>query len=399
MPNYEILPFERDENKKAMNVSMIYKDIRITFTPNYEDKTFAFIKTNLFGRRNTSIPPDIFNAMINQIRGIFFSKGKKKIIHTIPIPNKERLIEEAMILHAEILALKENHPRLDLTNLSEKVLKSEARKTSLLTHKDFRYMNVFKANWLFDLGKLGIKVSPEGWIVLHKKKDVVFDFKAAVRMQDNILKKYLDKTSKDCGEIPKIEETRILIKEINNLLLDWDNTKKKKKNLQTKITTLINDLSSCRDKLKKDTAKLGKSILPLKDSLDRNNPGAFAAKTIAMLNNLGNRLIHIKEVLTPLVTKRKNSLNNCYSEMNTKKLEAIKDLDKFISMRGFSNFPESFKIGTINKLLYSMEGLFISSFHNKSVQTSFYLNAAKDCILETKKAKKILRTALSILQS
>ena len=411
MQKWEVVKVER-AGKNAYKVVILCEGLEISFIPQVTVKKLKESKnakeTNriyLYGGElnpeKMKLHPSVEKAIKQQAWAIFFG-SKKKSLNKISIPNEKRMIQEAMEINKSIKTLKVESPSRTWTKLLEAILRSRAEPL-IFSSYDFENLNPTKKEVYFNLNKVKIKVTKEGWFIIYRHengktyKNVVFDIDSVIRMQEHILDSYLSSADDLCGEISKINELKKLSKEINHLLIDWTNTKKNKNKLREKILSLIERLSSYRNKCKTDSKDLLESISSLKDSRAKENPPAFAAKMIAVINKLEHRLKDIFSITT-IIENRKELLKKYNEVINTRVLCTIKDLDKFINIRNFSYYTNINKI-KIGRILYLLDSVSFEPYLSKKTQASFYLEAAKDSILETRKAKKYLRTALSILQS
>ena len=411
MAKWEVAKVERADNK-AYKVIILCDGLEISFVPQIvvsklKEKKIARESSRiyLYGGELTKDKLELDKATERGIReqawAILFGEKKKKKIRAPFIPNEKAIRDEANSINKSIKLLKIENPSKTWTELLEVVLRKKAE-VIIIHPREFNYINVFKRDLIFKLNKAGLKVTKEGWIIIYrnenglKYKSIVFNLDSAIRMQDDILNAYLFTTKNFCAEVPKIKELQKMVEEVNKLLIDWSGGKKKKE-IKERISTLIGKLSAYRNSYKVDSKNLLESIVNLNDSLARENPGAFAAKTVAVINRLEKRLEEKKRI-TPIIEKRKKLLREYKSALTTEKMRAIRDLDKFINIRNFSYYADVNPI-KINKILYILDDLILAPFSAQKMQACFYLQSARDCITETKKAKKDLRTALAILQS
>ncbi len=415
MAKHKIVYVKRDEQKNAVEACVLYEGLEICYIPDHsikdgkeEKKVKEVSRVYIFGGEYT---PEKMKIRVEsdelkihkQVWAIFYEKKKKSIVKEFFIPNEDRLIEEATLLNNEVDIIKKSFRKKSFTDVLEIILKSKTE--SITLNPQNNYMSYAQKKILFDFNKVGLLLTKEGWIIINRReggqsfKNVVFDIDSAVRMQDHILDSYIGEACSIIGEIPRVKELIELTRRINNLLIDWENSKKNKTNLKSKINALIEELSGYRNDLKNESKELLKSFSDLKDSRGQENPGAFAAKTIAMINRLEDRLAQIRDI-TPVIERRKKIINDTKDLLRTEKMLAEKGLIELLKTNNFSYYSAN---GTnqiiINKLIHALDCLTIEPFASRKMQVTFYLQVAKSHIIETKKAKKYLRQALVILQS
>lgn len=133
------------------------------------------------------------------------------------------------------------------------------------------------------------------------------DIAAAVRAQFHILAQYLG-TKTENGEIGQLEDIDLKLVDAHALFL-VGNTE----NLQTtlamsdKLSSALDDLDACRNLLKLEAAGQIGEIISLTDILDRPNPGALAARTVAALNRIQGRKGQVQPIAA-FIGARKQAL-------------------------------------------------------------------------------------------
>ena len=406
--DYQIVSVKRNEKKIAYEATFVFEGVQISFIPVIV-RTKKIAKEScrqyLYGGEltpeKTKLPSFIVLKMKDQAWAIFF-KGKKKTIKKITVPNETLIIMEAQMYNERIDFLIADQPKKTRKELVMIIQKSYSESIQVNESK-FKHLNYFQAKWLFEFSKNKIFIDQDGLIVVNKKKGskdiktIYFNINSAIRLQEHILDDYFSPAEKTCGELSKIDHYKNLGKEINELLVNWKNSSIDKDSLKEKIAYLAKQFTLSRNELKIDSKKLLDSITGLKDSLDRENPPAFATKTVAVLNKMEKRINDIENI-SSFIEKRKEVLTECRAEMKVEKMRATKDLITLIHIRNFAYYSDVNGI-KINKIITTLDSLFIENFSSQKNQAVFYLQLAKGCISEVRKAKKYLRTALSILQS
>lgn len=174
--------------------------------------------------------------------------------------------------------------------------------------------------WLVqDLSQCGVTIKGSGRLEITRWdkaagqkpkliRQTVKDIDSAIRMQDHIISGYLIGDMENQSELDKLESIELVITLANQVLLDWRQTEAgEKEKLQKQLAGVVLKLEKCRNEFKVAAREQTEEIIPLKDSLGRPNPGAFAARTIAALNNLTQRIKELN-VIVPYVAMRKELL-------------------------------------------------------------------------------------------
>lgn len=415
MSDWKILPIEKDKNGNKIKIHVLYEGLKLSYIPiitikngkeskEIEESSRVYIYGEEYTPEKVKIHKSIEEKIREVVWNIFYKKNKEIPVNKFFIPNEAKITEEADQIYSEINALLELNPEKSSTEILVNTLKSKALPMQV-SFLGARHLTYDQKKIIFNIYKVGLRISPEGWIIITKKdgntilRNVVFNIDLALRMQDHILDSYLRDANNILGEIPRVGELIELTRKINNLLVDWENSQKHKNNLKSKINSLIKDLSEYRNKLKLEAREILESFANLTDSRGRENPSAFAAKTVAMLNRLEDRLEQIRKI-TPVIEKRKKVLNDTKDFLEKEKRRAENELTKFLNIRNFSYYTAGgINEIRINKIIHIVDALNIEPFASKRMQAVFFLQEAKNCIWKTKIARKYLQDALAILQS
>ncbi len=136
----------------------------------------------------------------------------------------------------------------------------------------------------------------------------VKDLDSAIRMQGHIIDRYSISRERSLGELDQLESIDLVITEANQVLQNWRYAQAgEKERLQKRLAGVVLQLEKCRNEFKVAARVQAKKIIPLKDSLGRPNPGAFAARTIAALNDLTERIKELN-IIMPYIAMRKQLL-------------------------------------------------------------------------------------------
>jgi len=174
--------------------------------------------------------------------------------------------------------------------------------------------------WLInDLNRCGVFLKASGRLAITRWekpagqkpkliRQTVDDLAAAIRMQDHILSNYSLATEQSPAELDQLESIEEVLLQANQLLLRWSQADETAKNeLQKQLACIILRLENCRNESKVAAREQAEKVLPLKDSLDRPNPMAFAARTTAALGDLAQRIEEL-HIIMPYIAMRKQLL-------------------------------------------------------------------------------------------
>jgi ElaB/YqjD/DUF883 family membrane-anchored ribosome-binding protein len=175
--------------------------------------------------------------------------------------------------------------------------------------------------WHRNMNSAGIRVLEDGYLEIprwDKKgkdpekplliKQTVEGLNTALRMQFHILDNYrLDRKSK-ASEFSQLENIQEVIEQANALLLEWSLAEEEeKKELQQQLASIVLRLEKCRNDLKINVKEQSEKVMLLKDSLDRENPGALAARTVGALESIRKRFNQM-QLIMPIIAMRKELL-------------------------------------------------------------------------------------------
>jgi ElaB/YqjD/DUF883 family membrane-anchored ribosome-binding protein len=187
--------------------------------------------------------------------------------------------------------------------------------------------------WHRNMNSAGIRVLEDGYLEIprwdKKGKDIekpllikqtVESLNTALRMQFHILDNYrLDKKEK-ASEFSQLENIQEVIEQANALLLEWSLAEEEeKKELQQRLASIVLRLEKCRNDLKINVKEQSEKVMLLKDSLDRENPGALAARTVGALESIRKRFNQM-QLIMPIIAMRKELLI-----LEKRRIEGIKN--------------------------------------------------------------------------
>lgn len=183
---------------------------------------------------------------------------------------------------------------------------------------DLSQMPQDERKWCENMQNFGIRILRDGFVEIprweksgkHAEKPLrvrqkVDGINSAIRMQDNILAVYRSEEKGPTSEFSKLESIQEVIEHANELLTSWRLAKPEdKKDLQIQLANVVLQLENCRNEFKVAVKDQSEKVMGLKDSLDRENPGALAARTVAALNNLAKRMNEM-QLIMPIIALRK----------------------------------------------------------------------------------------------
>lgn len=181
------------------------------------------------------------------------------------------------------------------------------------------FNDVFARQWQSSLQRAGLIVMTDGSLrisrwekdkngKLKKIPQKVAGFNTALRMQDDILRKYKTGDEEKPAELNVLSSIEDVIEQANLILTSWKTTSPgEKEKMRDKLTQLILELEKCRNIFKVGCKKQINKAKEIEDDLGRINPGAMAARTVSALNYLSLRLAELGTII-PTIALRKEFL-------------------------------------------------------------------------------------------
>ncbi|MFZ2882474.1 MAG: hypothetical protein WA019_05360, partial [Candidatus Moraniibacteriota bacterium] len=228
---------------------------------------------------------------------------------SIPFPGQKKKEEDAHRINEEVDAYYKR-PRINKNRSADDVAHEIIKKEE---HAQINLAQLSKEEkmWYENMKSAGVRILSDGFLEIsrwdntgkHVGNPVLIQQKvdginSAIRMQDHILKNYrFDKEDK-LSVFSQIESIQEVIEHANELLNKWSKTKPEDKEaMQMQLAHVILQLENCRNEFMVGTKDQTEAIIELKDSLGRENPGAFAARTVAALNNLAKRINEMQLIM------------------------------------------------------------------------------------------------------
>jgi len=389
-----------------------------------EGKEIAFIKERgkvVRKDKDKSYHPfvsdKIYAEMYKQVQSVFAGSKKKKTkqikkAKKIYTHREDKIKHEAKQLNEKIIDYRNQHPAKSWTEASFEVIKSF--KNAPIRPQ---FLTKAKRQWLDNLKSCGVQILTEGWLEIsrwdkqiNKKprliKQKVTDHNFAIRMQNHILDEYKLNQKKYQGELSKLATMEEIIQKANDLLTDWPKVQPEKKNeMQKELACVILRLEKCRNEFKIEARSQIKKASMLKDKLNRINPSAMAARTIAALNRLNARLNEL-EIIIPHTAMRKEililekrRLDTAISKAAKKTLEIFRH--QVFHGKAISQHEPKILETNINKALYFLNDIWMSPYWEQGEQAKLFLGQAKKFISMNRfaKVKTALKETLNILGS
>jgi len=286
------------------------KVVKITFL-NYEKPVVFRIINGLPKRTDKDgprLPSEEYSKLFRQAVGIYTGSKKKPVANgakRIMKSTKESLAAqvEAAPLDAKIEKYRNRHKKLSWTEAMNCVLRME-EPPALLPDM---------VEWYQHFLSCGVKFLFDGWLAtsllirLPKKKitwrwQKIPNLPAAIRMQDHIIDGY----RRVGGERDKIESIREIVCQANELLSGWkDFSAQRKNSLKWDLAWIIGQLENCRNEHKKNILSQIKAMAGFKDNLNRTNPGAMAARSLAALADLYRRFEELNIIPAKIRLRRR----------------------------------------------------------------------------------------------
>jgi hypothetical protein len=175
--------------------------------------------------------------------------------------------------------------------------------------------------WCENMQNFGIRILKDGFVEVPRweksgkhaespmrVRQKIDGINSAIRMQDNILDVYRSEEKGPSSEFSKLESIQEIIEHANELLTSWQLARpEEKKELQIQLADVVLQLENCRNEFKVAVKDQSEKVMGFKDSLDRENPGALAARTVAALNSLAKRMNEM-QLIMPIIALRKELL-------------------------------------------------------------------------------------------
>ncbi len=259
----------------------------------------------------------------------------------------------------------------------------------------------------------GILYLTEGWLWIkswQKRKGRLKqapkrtgEINKAIRMMEYILSHYkLDE--KQPAEINQIRRTEDLLQAINTMLANWQiKGKKNRAKINRALALLILELQNCYNEYKVAVREQLQATLGLRDSLNRPNPGAAAARVFAAIGNIQKRIDEFRFILPKIAlrhellcferecfeTERKLAINRTINLLN-------KDDDFFQNQQ-----QRKYVHTAINKIMFNVYRFWVNPYYQAHTVIIPILEAAKESFDRglIRPAKNDLDKALYILEN
>jgi len=252
--------------------------------------------------------------------------------------------------------------------------------------------------------KNGICYLPKGWLRINyriRQNGISTysprhpaDIDAAIRMQQYALDGYKKGSESRRAEFAELIEFREIIEKANRLLNEWKQASKTdKKIIIETLVYVVSCLEKCRNDFKIAARDQIEEVLPLTDSIGRENPGALAARTVAALNRLGGRFSEMR-IIQPIVALRREVL---FFEKNWFETQ-VRQIG--IMLRSILNRPyekllqNSVDIDRrLGQSLYLAGILWVSPYFERAQLSKTFLLAAKKAI-RSKQPEEIVKNTI-----
>lgn len=287
------------------------------------------------------------------------------------------------------------------------ILKSEEKKQKSKT----------LALLLISLAKAGVKIFGRGKMKISrwdKKKNgdlelvrqVVNDLSTAIRMQQHILDGYRADEPKAESEISRLTSIELVINRANSLLTSWlASSRADREDLQKKMAEVVLLLQHCRNEFKVATRRQTAEIMTLKDSSGRPNPGALAARTIAAINLLVERMNEL-HIIMPFIAMRLELIIFVQRWMDisqAKILAKVIGLSRQRTVLGKGReYENKYLRQEINQILTLLNDLAINPYYKTAFVARKKLIALKKMVgakdFKPEEALKLITEAIKILQ-
>ncbi len=312
------------------------------------------------------------------------------------------LMDEAKIIDSELKKIRNQQPTCSWPEAEEYYFKKVAKRQIIPLKKN----GTHEMQWLSTLADANILIVKGGWLQISRWKDgkkilqLIEGIDAAYRMQQHILDRYLMGRR---GEIAKINSLEDVVGQINLFLCNWAETKKqhRKNEVMNSIISVVLALERCQNFFKVDAHGQIEEVLFLEDGLQRENPGAMAAKTIASLNRLNDRRVEI-EFIYPTIAFRKQILVLEIRRLQ-RRINKAKDKINFIlrikPAKDAENIYVNKVVNFIKEVEKNLTTIWVSPFRERKIQACEQLIKARKIIAyDHKKGIDCLENAREILK-
>ena len=235
-----------------------------------------------------------------------------------PFPGQKKIEEEALGIDEKVDTFYTD-PRTKKSHSADGVA-HEIIKDQEDAPINLARLSVEEKRWYKNIMASGIRFSNNGFVEISRwdnssqktegKKRLwqkTDGLNSAIRMQDKILGRYRsDEKSK--SEFSCLESIQEVIESANDLMLEWKEAKPEEKEaLQHQLAEVVLQLERCRNEFKIEVKDQSEAVIKMKDSLDRDNPSALAARTVAASNSLAKRMDEMRSIM-PVMAMRKEIL-------------------------------------------------------------------------------------------
>lgn len=377
-----------------------YGLIQITFEKNATGRLVQSKKSLApAGKKLTSLslPKDAYVALRQQVEAIFSSqnghcKKSSELPALPPHPNTEKALKEfwPYLRRIKTCALEQ---RLSLAE-AERKLFLDSIKDPAYRQTDFSYLHPQERVCFEALRQTGIKPLTHGVLGFSRTdrtegQETKLQFKsadlnAAIRMQQHILDQYLGTVEDLAGETDRIDGLKSLAEQIHALALSWksligseaassEELLGQVKGLAEQIAA---DLGRSRNPRKTQARGQAKHLTEPHDSLDRLNPGAQAARAVALLNRLAERLAEIS-LIAPIILKRKLALEAKKKNITDSFGEATARLEALAASWPKKPLTADDLRTQLGQVLFVLGQASILPYRAQADQAGFYLKAAR----------------------
>ncbi len=343
-------------------------------------------------------------------------------------PHEKKVLEEAHRVNEAVDEHLEEHPDGSVDTVGEvahEIIKE-------LPNKRFYTGNLepSEQQWLENMQDGGIRPLTEGWVEISRwtkipserpqlVKQKVDGLNSAIRMQDHILEKYDTDKAQGEGEYADLESIEEVIERANQILLRWKEASQEEKDeLSQEVTGVILQLERCRNEFKLRTKEQMEKVIGFKDSKDRINPTALAARTISALHAVGKRIDEL-QAITPSIAFRRELLvlEQRRSESSIRKAAAQVALvlhHSVFSSSGHKGPESSIRLDEVrylerevNKALHYLDTIFYAPYKQQADQARLslmqrvkkHLGSKKVLIGNLEEVKEALSDARQVLLS
>jgi len=302
------------------------------------------------------------------------SRAKKIKTRTIKIKKKEEgLIEQALKLNLQITNYKTEH-------------------SCTWTESAFEIIKALPNHRLGNLEKAGLTVLTGGWLEIRRwektagKKPKLIILKieginSGLRMQGHILEQYrIDRPDRE-SELTRLETIEEVVSQVKDLFIHWKAAgREQREQIQKNIAWTVLQLENCRNIFKVEAREKLEKTAQMKDSLNRVNPGAMAARTVAALNRLAKRFNDLKMIM-PIIALRKELLlfeNRRLQNTVNRAAAAIRGITRHVVFVGkpVADNQIFWIKENLSKILSSLATVWLSPYWEQAEQAKYNLERA-----------------------